>query len=68
MSVADVAAKPLTASAARFSRRCVFHAFNKFPDETVEGTMMVMKLRDGKCYHVETGSTLIPKDSPNYIG
>ena len=46
---------------------CVYHAFNKFPDQSVEGTMMVMKLRGGKCWHVETGSTLIPKDSPNYI-
>ena len=41
---------------------CVYDAFNKFPDQSVEGTMMVMKLR-GKCYHIETGSTLIPKDS-----
>ena len=46
---------------------CVAHSFNKFPDETVEGTMMVMMLKKGKCYKVETGSTLIPKDSPNYI-
>ena len=49
------------------SETCVFHAFNKFPNGDVEGTMMVMKLREGKCFHVETGSTLIPKDSPNYI-
>ena len=46
---------------------CVSHFFNRFPDETVEGTMMVQMLRKGKCYRVETGTTLIPEDSPNYI-
>ena len=49
------------------SEICVSHAFNKFPDQSVEGTMMVMMLKGGKCYKVETGSTLIPKESPNYI-
>jgi len=49
------------------SEICVSHAFNRFPNGDVEGTMMVMKLRNGKCYAVETGSTIIPKDSPNYI-
>merc|ERR1719269_31775 len=29
--------------------------------------MMVQMLRKGKCYRVETGTTLIPEDSPNYI-
>ena len=46
---------------------CVSHFFNRFPDATVEGTMMVQMLRKGKCYRVETGTTLIPEDSPNYI-
>ena len=46
---------------------CVYHGFNKFPDQSVEGTLMFIKLRDGKAISVETGSTLIPKDSPNYI-
>ena len=49
------------------SEVCVSHSFNKFPDASTEGTMMVQMLRDGKCYRVETGSTLIPKESPNYI-
>jgi hypothetical protein len=46
---------------------CVYHAFNRFPSGDVEGTMMILMLRDGKCYRVETGSTNIPQDSPNYI-
>lgn len=49
------------------SEICVSHAFNRFPSGDVEGTMMVQMLRNGKCYRVETGSTNIPKDSPNYI-
>ena len=49
------------------SEICLFHGFNKFPSGDVEGTLMALKLKDGKCYHVETGSTTIPKDSPNYI-
>jgi ketosteroid isomerase-like protein len=46
---------------------CVMHSFNRFPNGDVEGTMMVVKLRNGQVYRVETGSTPIPKDSPNYI-
>ena len=46
---------------------CVSHGFNRFPNGDVEGTMMVQMLRDGKCYRVETGSTAIKEDSPNYI-
>ena len=46
---------------------CVIHSFNRFPNGDVEGTMMVCMLRNGQCYRVETGSTQIPKDSPNYI-
>ena len=34
------------------------HGFNRFPNGDVEGTMMV-QMRDGKCYRVETGSTAI---------
>ena len=46
---------------------CVTHQFTRFPNGDVEATMMVQKLRDGKCCKVETGSTAIPQDSPNYI-
>ena len=49
------------------SEICVTHAFNRFPSGDVEGTLMTLMLRDGLCYRVETGSTPIPKDSPNYI-
>ena len=46
---------------------CVSHGFNRFPDGSVEATMMVQKLKNGKAYLIETGSTLIKEDSPNYI-
>lgn len=49
------------------SEICLFHAFNKFPNGDVEGTMMMLKLRNGQCYLVETGSTVVPPGSPNYI-
>ena len=46
---------------------CVSHSFAKFPSGDTEAVMMVQMLRDGKVYRVETGSTLVPKESPNYI-
>jgi hypothetical protein len=46
---------------------CVYHSFNRFPDGSVEATMCVNMLRDGKCFKMETGSTLIPEGSPNHF-
>ena len=46
---------------------CVSHQFAKFPSGDTEAVMMVQKFKDGKVIRVETGSTLVPKDSPNYI-
>ena len=47
---------------------CVSHLFMKFPkDKSVEAVMIVQMLKSGKCYRVESGATLIPEDSPNYI-
>ena len=47
---------------------CVSHNFSKFPNGTVDAVLMVMHLRDGKCYKMETGSTTVPVDSPNFFG
>lgn len=55
--------------------RCIFenaeisvsHSFCKFPNGSVDAVLLVSRLRDGKCYFVETGSTSIPETSPNFL-
>ena len=55
-------------------QRCIYeneeiivsHAFNKFPNGTVDAIMTVRKVKDGKVCHMETGSTSIAQESPNY--
>ena len=46
---------------------CISHNFVKFPNGSVDAVMMTQMLRDGKCYRVETGSTPVPEESPNFI-
>ena len=54
--------------------RCIFendqllvsHSFNKFPNGTVDAVMTVQTIRDGKVCRMETGSTPVPQDSPNF--
>ena len=55
-------------------QRCIYenddiivsHAFNRFPDGSVDAIMTARMLKDGKVYRMETGSTAIKEDSPNY--
>jgi c-di-GMP-related signal transduction protein len=55
-------------------QRCVYeneeiivsHAFNKFPNGSVDAILTVRKVKDGKVCFMETGSTSIAVDSPNY--
>lgn len=56
-------------------QRCIYeneeilvsHSFNKFPNGTVDAVMTVQHLKDGKICMMETGSTTVPEDSPNFI-
>lgn len=55
--------------------RCIFendeivvsHSFNKFPNGSVDAVMTVQTLKDGKVCRMETGSTTVPQDSPNFF-